>query len=741
MELAIKKQLHWDFPLPRTHTGIVLGNGIQGVMVWGETTLNLTVARAGFWDHRGGTPFNARATYKEVHHLLDAGDEAGIRKIFSCAKIGGRETEPYQIGGSLIELSFASGLIPVSAELQLHNATLDVTLANKSGLTTTIRIRQAMDEELVWVEWNTNECGAVQIKLRSPWDFVRARLEPLGVQPPERWMDKDGGGFCQRLPEDAPLALAWHQMHGQLLVATALGEDCIDAVRRTVYGFKPGVAGRTANRWWAASGNDVPRIDRPDADLQHAWVHGLYKQAGLSTPGGLPASLQGPWMEEYQIPPWSNDYHFNINAEMIYWPALGTNRLAHFDPLWVMIKAWLPQLKEYGEKFFGVPGALLLPHAVDDRCNVIGSFWTGTIDQACTAWMAQMAWLHYRYGMDQDVLRNLAWPLLNGAFNGYWGMLEELDEDGCKRFSLPVSVSPEYNGAGMNAWGRDASFQLAALHAVVRILPEAARVLCQPVDPRWADVAERLPPYTLFESAAEQGRIALWRGMDLEESHRHHSHLGAIYPFATLDPLDPAHRPVVVRSLLHWNLKGAGLWTGWCIPWAAIICARCGLADAAVNWLRWWKMLYTNERHGSLHNSDFSGCAIFTDDSLNTEDFRKSPEFHEVMQIDAAMGTLTAVMELLVQCRHDGIYVLPRLPRHWRQLSFNGVRTEGAFLVGATVRGRSVVEVRVKSLAGQPLDLVHGIQGAWILNGVRQNGPRLVCATRTGEEFKIEAVS
>ncbi len=737
----MKKECHWDFPLPRAHTGVSLGNGIQGVLVWGGDSLKLTVARAGFWDHRGGRPFQARATYADVRRLLEANDEAGIRRVFARATIAGQETEPYQIGGSLIEFSFASGLVPVSADLQLRNAALDVTLANKSGATATMRIRQAMDAEFLWVEWNTHECGPVRVKVQSPWAFIRDRVEPLGVQPPEMWSDKDGGGFCQRLPEDAPLALAWRQLPGRLLVATALGEGGVDTVKRVVHETETGSAGREADRWWAAYWKDVPRIDLPDGDLQHAWDYGVYKQAGLTTPGGVAATLQGPWMEEYQLPPWSNDYHFNINAEMIYWPALGTNRLSHFEPLWAMIREWMPKLKEYGEAFFGVPGAFLLPHAVDDRCHVIGSFWTGTIDHACTAWMAQMAWLHYRYSMDEAVLRDLAWPLLNGAFNGYWGMLEEIEEDGRKRFSLPVSVSPEYNGSGMNAWGRDASFQLAALHAVARILPEAARLLDRPADPRWADVAARLPPYTLVEPAPGLRRIALWKGQDLAESHRHHSHLGSLYPFATVDPFDPAHHAVVANSLRHWTEKGAGMWTGWCIPWAAILCARCGLADAAVSWLRWWKMVFTNEGHGTLHNADFSGCAVMADDALWTADFRKSSGFREVMQMDAGMGAVTAVMELLVQCRRDGIYVLPRLPRHWRQLTFDGIRTEGAFLIGATVRGRRVVEVRVKSLAGQPLELAHGIEGAWSVNGVRQTGPRLSCATAVGEELKIEAVN
>jgi len=73
------KILSWEFPLPRTHTGILLGNGVQGLMVWGVETLNITVGRAGFWDHRGGKPFTTATNYKELKRLLENRDEAGIQ--------------------------------------------------------------------------------------------------------------------------------------------------------------------------------------------------------------------------------------------------------------------------------------------------------------------------------------------------------------------------------------------------------------------------------------------------------------------------------------------------------------------------------------------------------------------------------------------------------------------------------------------------------------------------------------
>jgi hypothetical protein len=353
--------------------------------------------------------------------------------------------------------------------------------------------------------------------------------------------------------------------------------------------------------------------------------------------------------------------------------------------------------------------------------------------------MAQLAWQHYRYSMDETILRDIAWPLLNGTFNGYWAMLEEIEENGVKRLSLPVSVSPEYNGSQMNAWGRDASFQLAAIHGTATLLQKAAKLLNCPEDARWADIGKRLPMYTLadVQPNGSGGRIALWQGQDLAESHRHHSHLSSIYPFCTIDPLSDERRHIVANSLSHWTNKGAGMWTGWCIPWASILCSRCNLPDAAVTWLQWWKSNYTNTGHGTLHDAAFGGCAAWNQGALSTPDFKRQPGFKEVMQMDAGMGAVNAILELLVQTRPDAIYVLPGLPTHWRDLTFDGIRTEGAFLIGGTVRDGALCEVRITSLAGAPLELVPGFKGTWSLNGKKQKGLRLSRKTRIGEKLTL----
>ena len=286
----------------------------------------------------------------------------------------------------------------------------------------------------------------------------------------------------------------------------------------------------------------------------------------------------------------------------------------------------------------------------------------------------------------------------------------------------------------MNAWGRDASFQLAALHRICRILPQAAAAMGKAVDPRWADVDKRLPAYTTIEGkymdewGLSNKRIALWEGMDLIESHRHHSHLGGVYPFATIDLNDPAERKLVDNTLQAWRFKGAGGWSGWSLPWAATMLIRTGQTDAAIKWLHYWKENYVNEGRGTLHNANTNGTSL-----LGSPDWETEKQNHEIMQLDAGFGALNAVLELLVQSRDEGIYVLPNRPRTWQNLRFDEVRADGAFQLGATVKEGAVTEVRVKSLAGGKLTLIHPFAAKYRLNGQPQEGTKLIRDCKVGE--------
>src|SRR5690554_6889888 len=76
-------RFRWDFPLPRTHTGILQGNGLLGAMIWGKGgTLRITLNRADLWDHRGGLPWTEKINYAALRASLEAGDEDDLRARF-----------------------------------------------------------------------------------------------------------------------------------------------------------------------------------------------------------------------------------------------------------------------------------------------------------------------------------------------------------------------------------------------------------------------------------------------------------------------------------------------------------------------------------------------------------------------------------------------------------------------------------------------------------------------------------
>jgi alpha-L-fucosidase 2 len=738
-----QKNLVWDFPLPRTHTGVLMGNGTQGLMIWGEANvLKITIGRAGFWDRRGGNPFTAKATFQDVKKLLEAKDDKAMKELFAVPKNEGSPNlgHPQQMGGGRLEITFPEGWKLLRGDLDLQKAELKIVLKNPSGKEEIATILQASNDEIAWVNLPKN-CQVV-CQLIPSWNYVQKQLEAVGIQAPVVSTIGDatknlGQSFTQTLPADESLTIDWNRKNdNNILITSTLGKST--SKNTDLLQLKS-----QRDIYWKKYWETVPKINLPDKNLQEIIDYGLYKQASVTPPQGVAAALEGCFNEEYQLPPWSNDYHFNINIEMIYTPALASNRAEHLMPLWKMMASWMPTLQTNGEKFFGRKGALMLPHAVDDHCQVVGTFWTGTIDHACTAWMAYLAWQHYRYTMDKEVLDKTAWTLLEGAFEGYWAMLEEVEDGkGGKRFSLPISVSPEYRGDRMDAWGRDASFQLAALHRIAKILPEAAKILNKPIDPRWADVDKRLPQFTTFEGVymdewkLSNKRIALWQGQDLIESHRHHSHLASIFPFATINPQSTDYQSIVSNSISAWTYRGAGGWSGWCVPWASTLLSRVNNPDGAVSWLHYWKDNFTNEGRGTLHNAAFKGQSLISDGGWFKEKDEKKNR--EIMQLDAGFGAMTAIYELLVQNREDVIYVLPAIHRDWKNFDFENIGAEGAFQISAKVKEGKIQEIKVKSLAGGTLKLAHNLGEDFLLNGQATKGNILEKQCIIGEEILLK---
>jgi hypothetical protein len=688
----------------------------MGLMVWGEgSLLHLTLARSGFWDRRGPTRFTDQIDYQRLAHLLRSGREQEARRAFTPDS---GPLHPQQLPCARITLK-------LPAECRLLDASRDASDGAALRINTSagmIAVHQADDRELAWVELPQSLAPHTRVTVTHAWHFLGEKLTSRGFKPPEQKIVEGVELITLAPPQDEALTLAVGRSPERLILATQLGGDPSEIIATVRSLEREHDAILSASRtWWLEYALDLPTLDLPDPELMRLYNAGLYRLAGLTHPNGIAASLQGPWMEEYQLPPWSNDYHFNINLQLCYWPVLSCNRTSHLKPLWTMIRSWMPQLKALGDGFFGADAAaLMLPHAVDDRCQAIGTFWQGTIDHASTAWIALLAWLDYSHSGDESVLREIAWPLLNGAFNGFAVMIERHDDGS---MSLPVSVSPEYGEGAPGTWGANASFQLAAVHALTRALPQAARALGKPIDPRWGPVATSLPTHAAASVERDpwdspdtppRERIALWHGQDLAVSHRHHSHLAGIWPFGIFDHSEPGDRLLIDQTLKHWIEMGAGRWCAWCLPWASMICSRTDRPDAAIAWLHW--LLDNCASEGDTIG--ISGVLGAMSNWCGPDDARRKPdERFEIMQLDAHMGLIAAIHELLVHTIDGVIRVLPRVPWRWRECSFDNIGCEGGFRVGATVAGGEVVSIRVRATRPSTLQIRLPGTGDWFLNG------------------------
>jgi hypothetical protein len=199
--------------------------------------------------------------------------------------------------------------------------------------------------------------------------------------------------------------------------------------------------------------------------------------------------------------------------------------------------------------------------------------------------------------------------------------------------------------------------------------------------------------------------------------------------------LDKQHEEIVENTLNNWVVKGPGLWSGWCVPWASIINSRTERTRAAIEWLHWWKRNFTNEGRGTLHNAAFYGTSL-----IGSPDYSKYPvgkDHNEIMQLDAGFGALTAVYELLLQNRRGVIYVLPDIPFQWKNLSFENILTEGAFLFSAEVRDGKIKQITITSQHDGPVRIAHGLGNNCLVNGQKKAGAIFTLDTRAGETYQL----
>ncbi|MGW2256272.1 glycosyl hydrolase family 95 catalytic domain-containing protein [Streptomyces sp. NPDC001780] len=444
-------------------------------------------------------------------------------------------------------------------------------------------------------------------------------------------------------------------------------------------------------------------LSLPDARLQRFYWIQLYKIASAARKDAPVMATCGPWLEPT---PWPNTW-WNLNVQLEYWLIHGSNHL-ELDAVTRALSEFRDQLSaevsaRYRADSMGIPRTtdtrLVNGGATDPGTGYgvgVPGQETPTPEVGNLTWALHNVWLSYRHTMDRAVLSDVLFPLLRRAVNYYLHFLEP-GSDGA--LHLPATFSPEY---GVIA--PDTNYDLMLLRWGCRTLLDAAELLRvrDPLAARWREVLAKLVPYPV-----DGDGFMIGAGVPFAKSHRHYSHLLAVYPLYEITGRTADERALVEKSLAHW-VGFEGALQGYTFTGAASMSALLGKGDDALAFL------------GQLMERFVQPNTMYKESGP---------------VIETPLSAAQSLHDMICQSWGGVVRVFPALPAAWRELAVHDFRTQGAFLLSAVREEGATRWVRLTSEAGAPCVVRHGIEGPV---EVRDGRGRPVRYERVGEgEIRI----
>lgn len=450
-------------------------------------------------------------------------------------------------------------------------------------------------------------------------------------------------------------------------------------------------------------------VSIPDARLESFYWIQQYKLASATRDKKPPIDLMGPW---FRYTPWPV-YWFNLNIQLTYSSLYASNRLELANGLVDMIDKNsenliknVPEQYRHNSAAIGRAAGADLYSPVKVFSELDKTATPATLELGNLTWSLYYYWQQYRYSMDENLKEKL-FPILKRSINYYLNVMRK-ESDG--KWHLPYTSSPEYP----DGTTRDSNYDLSLLRwgcqTLLKINPKDS------LAPKWNDVLINLTDYPTDNTGLRIGRDVAF-----EQSHRHYSHLLMIYPLYLMNWEQLENRPLIEQSLQHWHSYKNSL-QGYSFTGGGSIYAMMGNGDKAVSYLNQLLDSYVKP---------------------NTMYLETGPV------IETPLTAVSTIQDLLIQSWGDKVRIFPAIPNSWKDVSFENLRAEGAFLISAVRKNGETQWVRIKSLAGEPCVIMPNINGSVKIKGANSKLTHLgkgvyTLALKKGEEallYKDESTS
>jgi alpha-L-fucosidase len=649
--------LVWDTLPAKFDHGAFLGNGLLGTMIYTDSLdrLRFELGRSDVTDHR-------------------------------------RDNARLPIGGMILKT--AGTIKSGKLRLDLWNAEVTGEVVTDKGL---IRFR-AMNHTnemvlLVEVECEGDEQNATFAWEPEKSEVFRERSLKLNIvpNPPPEVGEKNGISFCvQRRTAGGAYTTAW-QVKGKpekRRLTLSIADSYPDL---TALSTAPETVNRvaalqmktleTSHRTWWHSYYPASFLSVPDKQIEGFYWVQMYKLACATRKERQVIDLLGPW---YRSTGWPRIW-WNLNIEIAYSPVYTANHLELGESFTRFIDAKRDNFVFNAKSIWGFDSCATVPHTTDYE----GLRGDGTcapqnyINPGDFTWALFNYWQQYRYSMDDKLVtdqgQHAFYQSLKGSINLYLKLLKYGDDG---KLHLPLLHSPEYNKEGDS----DNNYNLSLLRWGCSTLIDLNKRYSfnDPQRNEWERILRDLVLYPKNENGFMIGAT-----VPFAKSHRHWSHLLMVWPLHMLSVEQPENKALVEKTLNHWLTVDNGLQIyGWSSAAASLLYSSMGNGEKALEKL----LAHHNNKKFVMPNTMY---------------IEGSPV------IECSLFAAKALQDMLLQSWGDRIRIFPAIPSAWKEVKFNDLRTEGAFLVSAVRHNGFTCWIKIKSLAGAPCKVRPGFVGTF----------------------------
>lgn len=680
--------------------GVPLGNATVGALVWQrDSVLRFSLDRIDLWDLRPTDSISGpNNKFRWVIEQVRKGDYLPVQKKFDWPY--DREPAPSKIPGAALEFHTTGFGKVKDVHLYLRNALCRTKWSNGTVLKTFVHA----SEPIGWFVFeNLPDAPAISI-VPPPYESE----QNSGAENPVTGQDLRRLGYRQGSIEKKENCITYHQqgwngfyydvnvrwekkgrkLYGVWSVTSSMtgqkaSSETMDAMKRGVYSDFSSHNSYWKNFWKASS------VSVPDSIIQRQYDQEMYRLGSVARKDSYPISLQAIWTADNgKLPPWKGDYHHDLNTQLSYWPVYKGNHLeegmGYLNTLWNQREVY----KKYTRTYFECEG-MNIPGVCTLTGEPMGGWIQYSMSPTVSAWLSQHFYLHWKYSADKEFLTDRAYPFVHDVAL-FLEQITRLDSDGIRK--LPISSSPEIFDNSLNAWFRTmTNYDLALIQFAFRAAEEMAEALGKDEEAaHWKELYGQLPDYDLDAD----GALTFAKGFPYNASHRHFSHAMAIHPLGLLDySQGEKARKIIDATLQKLKDNGPDWWCGYSYSWFANMSARAMKGEDARDALRTFAECFclANGFHANGDQSQ-SGKSKFT---------------YRPFTLEGNFAFAAALQEMLLQSHTGKIHIFPALPKDWKDLSFEKLRAEGAFLVSASLQGGKLAHAEITAEQGGTLQVIN----------------------------------